>query len=75
MPLMLHLMPSITLEEKAKLEAKQEELKKGKAEGRTEGKAEGKREVAMKMLSNGMDITDIAEITSLSVAQIKELHF
>ncbi|GHU13847.1 transposase [Alphaproteobacteria bacterium] len=45
----------------------------GKAEGIAEGIAEKARETALKMLSKGMNVEDIAEITGLSVAQIKAL--
>jgi predicted transposase/invertase (TIGR01784 family) len=42
----------------------------GKAEGLAEGLAEGKRETATKMLSRGMSIEDISDLTGLSVEDI-----
>lgn len=47
-----------------------EELKK---EAKIEGRIEGKIEVARKMLSKGMDVQIIHEITDLSMEQIDEL--
>ena len=45
----------------------------GLAEGRAEGKAEVKIEMAKKMLSRGMSIEEIAEITGLSQEEIEKL--
>ena len=54
-------------------ELKKEGKKEGKREGILEGKIEGKIEDARNMLSKGMDIKIIHEITGLSKKQITEL--
>ena len=50
----------------------------GKAEGLAEGLAEGEaranREIAMKMLAKEMPVQDIAELTGISVSELKNLH-
>ena len=51
------------------LEGKRE----GHLEGKREGKREGKIETAQAMLSRGMEIKLIAEITELSQAQLLQL--
>ncbi|GHU16556.1 hypothetical protein FACS189472_01870 [Alphaproteobacteria bacterium] len=48
-------------------------LAEGKAAGIAEGKAEKARETALKLLSKGMDIEDIAEVTWLSNDEINSL--
>lgn len=45
----------------------------GKAEGKVEGKAEGKAEVVKKMIKKGFSLEEIAECTSLTVAEIKRI--
>ena len=45
----------------------------GRAEGRIEGKAEGKAEVALRMLDSGMDISQIAQLTGLSIEEVSVL--
>ena len=45
----------------------------GKTEGKMEGKMEGKVEVAKGMLSKGLEVSLISEITALSEAQIEQL--
>jgi predicted transposase/invertase (TIGR01784 family) len=47
-------------------------LKKGKEEGLKKGKEEEKKEIAQKLLDQGMSIKDIAKITGLSEAEIKK---
>ncbi len=54
-------------------EGKAEGLIEGKAKGKTEGKAEREREIAQTMLSKGLDIQFIMEITQLSQEEIEEL--
>ena len=74
----------MTLEEKIKMEvemAREQAFKegelKGKSEGKTEGKAEGKTEekkiAASKMKTKGFDAEDIADITDLTLEEIKHL--
>jgi predicted transposase/invertase (TIGR01784 family) len=46
-------------------------IEDGRQEGRQEGKVEKAAEIAQKMLAAGTDISIIAELTDLSIAQIK----
>ena len=46
-------------------------LEDWKAEGLAEGKAEANREVARRMLSKGLPINDISEVTGIPVSEIK----
>ena len=52
---------------------RKEIFEKGKMEGKIEGKTEGKVEVAKGMLSKGMQISLISEITALPKEQIEQL--
>ena len=45
----------------------------GYEDGRAEGKIEGKAEVAKQMLSKGLAVAMIAELTGLSVEQVESL--
>jgi len=47
---------------------------KGRQEGRQEGKEEKARQIALKMLSAGFPIPEIARFTDLSPATIEELQ-
>ena len=44
--------------------------KEGRADGLAEGRAEGKAEVALRMLDSGMDISQIAHLTELSIEEV-----
>ncbi|AKE63610.1 Mobile element protein [Microcystis aeruginosa NIES-2549] len=57
-------------EEKGRQEGRQEGLQ----EGRQEGKEEKARQIALKMLSAGFSIPEIARFTDLSPATIEELQ-
>ncbi|MDB9393687.1 Rpn family recombination-promoting nuclease/putative transposase, partial [Microcystis aeruginosa] len=57
-------------EEKGRQEGRQEGLQ----EGRQEGKEEKARQIALKMLSAGFPIPEIARFTDLSPATIEELQ-
>ena len=61
----------------AKWEGRIEGLAEGKAEGLTEGEAKGKaealRQTAVNMKRMGIETTDIAKCTGLSVEEIKAL--
>ena len=46
----------------------------GLAEGMEKGMEKGKEEVARKMLSKGLAVADVAEMTGLSLAQVQELQ-
>ncbi len=52
---------------------REEGLAEGRAEGRAEGMKENNRDIARKMLSRGMCVEDIADITGLSVDELKAL--
>jgi len=56
---------------KGKAEGKIEGKLEGKIEGKLEGKLEGKIETAIKMKRKGYQIADIAEVTGLSIDEIK----
>ena len=53
--------------------ARQEAIEEGRAEGRAQGRAEGRAEVALRMLDSGMDISQIAQLTGLSVEEVSVL--
>ena len=48
-------------------------LREGKQEGLHEGKQESKREIAKKMLADGMDIDKIVRFTELSKEEVAAL--
>jgi len=52
----------------------QEALEEGKEEGRQEGKEEKARQIALKMLSAGFSIPEIARFTDLSPNAIEQLQ-
>jgi predicted transposase/invertase (TIGR01784 family) len=52
----------------------QEALEEGREEGKEEGKAEKARQIALKMLSAGFPIPEIARFTDLSPATIEQLQ-
>jgi len=62
-----------TAEKKGVAKGKAEGLAEGKAEGLAEGELKGKIDIAKKMLSKGIDIEEIAEMTGLTAEQIKSL--
>jgi predicted transposase/invertase (TIGR01784 family) len=52
----------------------QDILEEGEEKGRQEGKEEKARQIALKMLSAGFSITEIARFTDLSPDAIEELR-
>jgi len=46
---------------------------KARAEGRAEGRKEGLFEVAKKMLSKGVSVSDVVDLTGLTKAEIEAL--
>jgi predicted transposase/invertase (TIGR01784 family) len=52
----------------------QDILEEGEEKGRQEGKEEKARQIALKMLSAGFSIPEIARFTDLSPATIEELQ-
>jgi predicted transposase/invertase (TIGR01784 family) len=65
-----HKMPYVTSWERI---AKKEGKREGKKEGKREGKEEEQREVALKMLQDGVSIDKIASYTGLTEKKVKEL--
>jgi predicted transposase/invertase (TIGR01784 family) len=59
--------------EKGKAEGEKLGLEKGKVEGKAEGIVEGKLEVAKKLLSTGMGVDGVCDITGLSEDVVKGL--
>ena len=55
-------------------EGEEKGLQKGRQEGLREGKEEKARQIALKMLSAGFSIAEIAQFTDLSPATIEELQ-
>ncbi len=66
-----------TAEQKARAEGVAEGMAKGKAEGRAEGRDEGRKEglleVAKKMLSKGVSISDVVDFTGLTESEVVAL--
>ncbi len=64
-------------EERSRLTELSAALKKGREEGRTEGREKGREEghedVARKMLAEGFDISLIAKMTDVPVAEIEKI--
>ena len=54
-------------------DARAEGEEKGRAEGRAEGQNQAQREVAQKLILRGFHHDEIAQLTGLSVSEIKEL--
>ncbi|CCI12389.1 conserved hypothetical protein [Microcystis aeruginosa PCC 9806] len=52
----------------------QEALEEGEEKGKEEGKEEKARQIALKMLSAGFPIAEIARFTDLSPATIEQLQ-
>jgi len=61
-------------EEKGLQKGRQEGRQEGLQEGRQEGKEEKARQIALKMLSAGFSVPEIAQFTDLSPATIEELQ-
>ena len=61
------------VEEKSKKEI-EESLKRGLELGRKEGKQEGLEKTAKQMLSKGLDIKLICEMTGLSIERVQQLQ-
>ncbi|RCK80802.1 MAG: putative transposase [Candidatus Ozemobacter sibiricus] len=59
--------------EEGRMQGLEEGRAKGRAEGRAEGQAEAKTEIARRMLEKGLDLPFIAEVTGLSIEEIRAL--
>ena len=66
-----------TAEQKARAEGRAEGVAEGMAKGKAEGKAEGRKEglfeVAKKMLSKGVSVSDVVDLTGLTETEIEAL--
>jgi len=49
-------------------------MEAARQEGRAEGLVEGQRQTARKMLAKGYSITDVAELTGLSLDELTHLE-
>ena len=56
--------------QKGKLEG----ILEGEARGKQEGKTEGKKDIALKMLNEGIELAFISKVTDLSLADLKRLQ-
>ncbi|WP_066189446.1 RpnC/YadD family protein [Gracilibacillus timonensis] len=54
-------------------EGEQKGMEEGKQEGIREGTRGSKQEIALRMITKGMSVSEIAEITKLSEEEIKKL--
>ena len=57
------------LEEKARTQGMQE----GRVQGMQEGRVQGMQEIALSMLQKGYEVSEISEVTGLTVAEIEQL--
>ena len=60
-------------EERSRLTELHAALKKGRAEGREEGREEERLDVARKMLAEGFEISLIAKMTDVPIAEIEKI--
>jgi predicted transposase/invertase (TIGR01784 family) len=60
--------------EEGEEKGRQEGLQKGLQKGRQEGKEEKARQIALKMISAGFHVPEIAQFTDLSPDAIEELQ-
>ena len=55
-------------------EGKQEGIMIGLTEGRKEGELKAKKELAKKLLLEGMNVQKVAELVELAEEEVKKLH-
>lgn len=60
--------------EKGRKEGKEEGKEEGRIEGKKEGKEEGRKEFALKLLAHNFPLDEIANLTDLSIEEIKKLE-
>ncbi len=53
--------------------AEEKGIEKGRKEGKEEGKEEGRKEFALKLLAHNFPLDEIANLTDLSIEEIKKL--
>ena len=54
--------------------AEEKGIEKGRKEGKEEGKEEGRKEFALKLLAHNFPLEEIANLTDLSIEEIKKLE-
>ena len=54
--------------------AEEKGIEKGRKEGKEEGKEEGRKEFALKLLAHNFPLDEIANLTDLSIEEIKKLE-
>ena len=54
--------------------AEEKGIEKGIEKGRKEGKEEGRKEFALKLLAHNFPLDEIADLTDLSIEEIKKLE-
>ena len=47
--------------------------REGRKEGRAEGREENRREIALRMLADGLNVQKVSEYSGLSLAEIQKL--
>lgn len=60
-------------EEKGIEKGRKEGKEEGRIEGKKEGKEEGRKEFALKLLAHNYPLDEIADLTDLSIDEIKKL--
>ena len=61
-------------EEKGIEKGRKEGKEEGRIEGKKEGKEEGRKEFALKLLAHNFPLDEIANLTDLSIEEIKKLE-
>lgn len=61
-------------EEKGIEKGRKEGKEEGRIEGKKEGKEEGRKEFALKLLAHNYPLDEIADLTGLSIDEIKNLE-
>ena len=61
-------------EEKGIEKGRKEGKEEGRIEGKKEGKEEGRKEFALKLLAHNYPLDEIADLTDLSIDEIKKLE-
>ena len=55
-------------------ESKAEGIEEGVVKGKAEGKAEERRDIALRMLQDGLSVEQVARVTGLSVEEVQHLR-
>ena len=62
------------MEERGIQKGKLEGILEGEARGKQEGKIEGKKDIALRMINEGVELAFISKVTDLSLADLKRLQ-